>query len=491
MAYMAVLFADLERHSLAWSRIPRERMVATIGEYRYLAESLASQYGARYSEWAGDGHMFLFEGADTAVQFAVTLLAEWVKRRQAGADIPDLPLRLGCHFGECTPMPGGTGWIGRANAVAKRTESEAGPDSLMVTDGVLDLIDLPLYVTEPAGEFALKGDHLDLRRLHRILSFDRAALLARPPDELTAEDWFRKGLALVGTPAENTDEEARCYREALRLRPDYAEAHANLAIVLASQGRSGEAAADYQEALRLRPEDAETHANYAALLTAMGSLSGATEHYREALRLKPEHVDAHIGYAAFLASRGELADAAAHYEEAIRLRPEAAETRTNYAIVLEDLGRFADAEREHMEALRLQPGDAPGHYNHALLLERMGATEGAEREYRAAIRLWSDYAEAHNNLAVLLHLRGDLAAAEEHYREAVRLRPQDPETHYNYGLLLRAKGDEGGAAMQLRTASDLAPDVARSRTALDAPARAPYARNDPAASTSPDEGWER
>ena len=59
--HLAVLFSDLERHSDAWHRVPRERMVAAIAEYRYVAESLAGQYGCLYREWAGDGHMFLFE----------------------------------------------------------------------------------------------------------------------------------------------------------------------------------------------------------------------------------------------------------------------------------------------------------------------------------------------------------------------------------------------------------------------------------------------
>ena len=73
--YLAVVFSDLERHSLAWTRVPRDRMVAMIAEYRYLAESLAGQYGSVYFEWAGDGHMVLFESVDTAVQFGLELIA--------------------------------------------------------------------------------------------------------------------------------------------------------------------------------------------------------------------------------------------------------------------------------------------------------------------------------------------------------------------------------------------------------------------------------
>jgi Flp pilus assembly protein TadD len=463
--YLAVVFSDLERHSQAWNRIPRDEMVAVIGEYRYAAESLAGQYGSLYQEWAGDGHMFLFENADTAVQFGLRLIERW----RAGRGAEGMPVRLGCHFGECSPMEGSEGWIGRANAIAKRAESEAAADSLYVTESVLDLVDLPLYRFEEIGAFALKGDHLAERRLYRMIAFDSSALGSKSREELTAEDWFLKGAALIATGREWSDEEEECYREALALRPDYAEAHNNLAIVLRNRGRLGEAASHYQEALRIRPDYPEAHANYAALLAARGSVAGAADHFEEALSLRPDYVDAHQGYASLLAARGELAAAAEHYSEALALRPDAPEVHSNYAIVLEDLGRATEADEHFREALRLRPDYPAAHYNYALLLEGASDLAAAERHYREALRLWPEYGEAHNNLAALLHVRGSLDEAEAHYREALRLRPDDPEAHYNYALLRRRQGDEEDAERHLRIARELAPEEAAFRTALEPP----------------------
>ncbi len=472
--YLAVLFSDLERHTEVWHRVPRDQMVGLVAEYRYLAESLAGSYGCVYREWAGDGHMFLFESVDAAVRFGLKLVEGWSIASEslpALASLPHIPLRVGCHFGECTQLDGDEAWIGRGNAIAKRVESEAEPDSVCVTATVLDLLDLPVYEIEEVGTLTLKGDYARARPLFRVVFFNEAELAAKPRETLSADDWFLRAVSLIGTESEWSEEEAECYREALRLRPEYAEAHVNYAILLRARGELTEATRHYQEALRLRPDYPEAHYNYAALLAARGSLAGAAEHYRTALRLRPDYVDAHHGLANLLAARDELDDAAARYRETLRLRPEYGDARVNYAILLERLGDFEGAGEQYREALRLRPDDPVAHYNFALLLESRDDAAAAETEYREAVRLWPEYGEAHNNLAVLLQLRGELEEAELHYQRALAARPEDPEAHYNYALLLRKRGADADAEQHFQMARELAPESTVFRSALERPAK--------------------
>jgi Tfp pilus assembly protein PilF/class 3 adenylate cyclase len=463
--HLTVLFSDIQRHTDAWLRVPRERMVAAVGEYRYVADSLGRQYGCLYREWAGDGHMFLFESPDTAVQFALRLIQTWeiaAREHPSLRELPDLPLRAGCHFGECTRLEGEEAWVGHTNAIAKRVESLAEPNTLYVTGGVLDLLDLPLYSFTETGAHELRGDFLPERTLYRIDAFDEQAAAQKEEREPTADGWFLRGVAMIGTEREWSNDEAECYRKALELRPGFADAHVNLAVVLNSWGDASGAERHYRQALSLQPDHVEAHYNYAGFLTTGAGVSEAANHLREALRLRPDYVDAHHAYANLLATHDEERRAIEHYEEALRLRPDDPAAHRDYAILLERLGSGEAAIHHYRESLRIDP-DPVAHYNLALLLDEHDEPLGAEVHYREALRFAPAYGDAHNNLAILLHLRGKLDEAESHYRAALE-QSDEPETHYNYGLLLQACRRLDEAKLQFRRAYELSPNVAGSPT---------------------------
>ena len=459
-SYLAVVFSELERGPLVWARLPRDVMVGVIAEYKYLAESVAGQYGSLHQNFTGDGHLFLFENADAAVQFSFKLIDRWkasVQSFQAPEAIAHIPLRIGCHFGDCGQLEDGGAWTGRGITLAKRVAEMAQADTVCVSANVLDVVDLPLYRFEEAGTHAIEGDHLPHRTVYRLTMFREGPSESAPAEPLTAEAWFLRGAALIGTARENSQDEAECYRMALRLRTGYPEAHNNLAVVLKARGDEMAAAEHYREASGLRPDYPEAHYNHAVLLQSRGSVVGAAEHYREALRLRPDYVDAHYGYATLLMAGGDVSTAEEHYVEALGVRPQYAEVHNNYAILLEDKGEPRSAHRHYQEALRIRPDYPEAYYNYAFLLENEGDAAGAEAHYFKALSLRPEYPEAHNNLAILLLGKGDLDGAASHYREALRLRPDDPETHYNYALLLKATGNEREAEDQLKLAFELAP----------------------------------
>ena len=89
------------------------------------------------------------------------------------------------------------------------------------------------------------------------------------------------------------DEAIAACRQAIRLKPDLAEAHYNLGIALQGKGQLDEAIASYRQAIRLKPDYAEAHNNLGNALKDMGQLDEAIASYRQAIRLKPDHAEAH------------------------------------------------------------------------------------------------------------------------------------------------------------------------------------------------------
>jgi predicted CXXCH cytochrome family protein len=72
------------------------------------------------------------------------------------------------------------------------------------------------------------------------------------------------------------------FREAIRLRPDYPEAHMNLAILLIGQQRMEEAGYHFETALRYDPAYALGHLNYGLMLISLKRTGEAVTHLKQA-----------------------------------------------------------------------------------------------------------------------------------------------------------------------------------------------------------------
>jgi tetratricopeptide (TPR) repeat protein len=131
------------------------------------------------------------------------------------------------------------------------------------------------------------------------------------------------GLYLMPFPG-RLPEELEHFRAAVRIKPDFADAHNNLGIaLLKTSGGLTEAIAEFQAALRVRPDDPEAHANLAsALLRVPGARPQALAQYEAALRLKPDFEDVHYNLGIILAKMpGRLPEAISHLRTALRLNP--------------------------------------------------------------------------------------------------------------------------------------------------------------------------
>src|SRR5207245_2643806 len=110
------------------------------------------------------------------------------------------------------------------------------------------------------------------------------------------------------------------YRQALALKPDFAEAHKSLGIALWDQGKLDEAITCFRQALTLKPDYAEAHNNLGIALWDQGKLAEAIACYCQALALKPDYVHAHCSLGLALLSAGDLSRGFTEYEWRWRLK---------------------------------------------------------------------------------------------------------------------------------------------------------------------------
>lgn len=96
------------------------------------------------------------------------------------------------------------------------------------------------------------------------------------------------------------------YRVAIRLQPDFADAHSNLAAMLVRAGELTQATAEYEIALGIPPEDAICHVRLGNLLLATGNDHLAIAHYRRAVEIDPNSVAGRNALAWALATQPPL-----------------------------------------------------------------------------------------------------------------------------------------------------------------------------------------
>ena len=110
-------------------------------------------------------------------------------------------------------------------------------------------------------------------------------------------------------------EAAAAYRQILALRPDIAEAHNNLGVVLRHQGRLEQAAARYRQAVALKPNYADAYNNLGNVLREQGQLDQAAARFEQSLAVKPSLFQAHNSLGRIFRRQGKLDQARARFEQ--------------------------------------------------------------------------------------------------------------------------------------------------------------------------------
>ncbi len=131
------------------------------------------------------------------------------------------------------------------------------------------------------------------------------------------------------------------------------------------------ATALFREAIRLVPDFAEAHANYGLLLEEAGALLEAEAAYRQAIACSPHLSEAHLNLGVLLGAQKRFIEAEAAFHQALMLRP-TADAWSNLGMLYACMRHEQQAESCYQSALALNPEHRSAHFNFAYLLLRQG-----------------------------------------------------------------------------------------------------------------------
>jgi len=205
--------------------------------------------------------------------------------------------------------------------------------------------------------------------LHEAKRGSEAETIARRI--LASEPDHRATLNLLGVlrnEAGDLKEAADLFARITELAADDAEAHYNLAVVLATLERFDDAIAGYRRAIALKGDHARAYSNLGSALRLRGRLDEAEAACRRALEIDPGNASAHLNLGTVFASREQLDQAVQSFRRATELNPRLAEGFLNLGLALHNQGRFEEALVQYRRAIGVRADYADAHMAEAFAL---------------------------------------------------------------------------------------------------------------------------
>jgi len=199
------------------------------------------------------------------------------------------------------------------------------------------------------------------------------------------------------------------------------------------RGRPHEAAALFQEAIKKRPDTADAYRYLAFVYWQSGRPEEAIRTLEEALKHGVSHRDVRVKLGIYLAETGR-ADRAIGLLEG--LAGDDIEALNALGIAYGQAGRAPDASRTFRRALEIDPTNGLAWQNIGTLELRAGDRGAAESSLRRALSIDDSLPGAHTTLGVVLAQTGRKADAIDEWKRAVALNASEFDALYNLTVTL-------------------------------------------------------
>ena len=221
----------------------------------------------------------------------------------------------------------------------------------------------------------------------------------------------------------------RAYKKAIKVNPDFVEAHNDLGNVLLDRERPQEAYITFKKALKLRPDHPMLLTNLGNALQLQGEIEKAIEWFNKAIIQDPGFAGAHNNLANALRDLGRYREAVVAYKQAIKFNPGLADTYYNLGSILNELDEFDEAVSNFKKAIKIDPRHKVAHNGLGNALSYQGEMDKAIASYLRAIEIDPGHKEAHNGLGNALSDMGEIGKAIASYRNAIEINPEPADIY--------------------------------------------------------------
>jgi len=212
--------------------------------------------------------------------------------------------------------------------------------------------------------------------------------------------------------------------------PQSSRAHNNLGVLYKKMGFIDAAMKEYNTAIQIRPDYSEAHGNIANVYLNKG------------LSILDKRVlsKTHDNLAKAYADEGPLKNAIAEYKKSIEISPFNETAHFNLGVTYGKLGLTNEAEIEYKNVIQMNNNNPHAHNNLGNIYEDRDLLDNAMTEYKLSVSIDPESAITHNNMGNVYVKKGSFYEAIMEYKLAIKHEPKGIIYHENLGNTYIKKG---------------------------------------------------
>ncbi|XP_018797157.1 PREDICTED: transmembrane and TPR repeat-containing protein CG5038 isoform X3 [Bactrocera latifrons] len=250
-------------------------------------------------------------------------------------------------------------------------------------------------------------------------------------------------IARLATDRLDRDKALTHYHKAISLYPQYESALMNLGNIYREMGELDDAEKYIKEALAVVPDFATAWMNLGIVQAARKDYENALLSYKNALKYRKNYAVCHYNLGNLYLDQKMNSEAMQHWQEAIALNPRQPKAWANILTMLDNRGLYEDAIRVSAQALTHLPNETSIMFIRANVFGKLKHYMEAEELYKHIIEVEPLNVLFHTNLGVLYHRWEKVNEAIESYQNALKLNTEKAITaRENLTKLLKRKRKE-------------------------------------------------